>query len=69
MNAWSLLPWKTNGTVHGLDIPLLDSRAVVPVGPDPYADRGYSMPPSVVFLRPIDNEWPDVDVFAEGAQS
>jgi hypothetical protein len=69
LNAWSLLPWKTNGSVHGLEIPLLDSRAVVPVGADPYAAKGYSTPPKQVFLRPIDNEWPDVDVFAEVDQA
>jgi ectoine hydroxylase-related dioxygenase (phytanoyl-CoA dioxygenase family) len=52
-NAYSLLPW----TVGPLDltayqIPTLDFRNVVPVGPDPYEAKGYDTPPDAVFIRP-----------------
>lgn len=65
MNAWSLLPWTTKRSVHGLKIPTFDNRAVVPVGPDPYAARGYATPPAASFLRPLDDQWPDVDVLID----
>jgi phytanoyl-CoA hydroxylase len=60
LNAWSLLPWKTVGSLSGLDIPTLDNRDVVPVGHDPYAERGYTPAPNAVFLRPVtpDQSWP-----------
>ncbi|MEI6496324.1 MAG: phytanoyl-CoA dioxygenase family protein [Actinomycetota bacterium] len=64
LNAWSLLPWKTNGSVPGLALPLLDNRDVVPVGTDPYAWKGYAPTPSKVVLRPIDGVWPDTESVA-----
>lgn len=59
-NAWSLLPWKPlSGDIKGSDIPTLDNRNVVPVGEDPYAWKGYSTPPTTVFVRPFEPtpEW------------
>jgi phytanoyl-CoA hydroxylase len=54
-NAWSLLPWAIPPSkVKTTDIPTLDCRAIVPVGADPYADRGYAPEPDWVFLRPYD---------------
>lgn len=63
LNAWSLLPWKTDGLIDGLAIPTLDNRNVVPVGVDPYAASGYAAEPDAVFLRPVHagQEWPDLE--------
>jgi ectoine hydroxylase-related dioxygenase (phytanoyl-CoA dioxygenase family) len=64
LNAWSLLPWKTIGTLPGLDIPTLDNRDVVAVGHDPYGDKGYAATPKSVFLRPVGphQSWPDEEL-------
>lgn len=60
LNGWSLLPWKPTTMVHGRDIATLDNRTIVPIGADPYADRGCAPPPDAVFVRPVDGrEWPD----------
>ena len=59
-NAWSLLPWKPTATnLKGAEIAVLDNRNIVPVGDDPYAWKGYSTPPTAVFLRPHepDQRW------------
>jgi ectoine hydroxylase-related dioxygenase (phytanoyl-CoA dioxygenase family) len=54
-NAWSLLPWSIPPiSVSSSEIPTLDYRCVVPVGDDPYQDRGYGEEPDWVFLRPYD---------------
>lgn len=54
-NAWSLLPWSIPPvTLSSADIPTLDYRCVVPVGEDPYGDRGYGEEPDWVFLRPYE---------------
>jgi ectoine hydroxylase-related dioxygenase (phytanoyl-CoA dioxygenase family) len=50
--ASTLLPWLYGKQIASEQVALLDNRMVVPLGPDPYADRGYSEPPGVVFLRP-----------------
>ncbi len=63
LNAWSLLPWSRAPSVAGISIPTLDNRAVVAIGDDPYAWKGYSAPPKQCFLRPLPGEsWPVVDV-------
>ncbi len=52
-NAWSLLPWGTAPRdVSIYDIATLDHRMVVPIGDDPYADRGLTPEPHTVFVRP-----------------
>lgn len=66
MNAWSLLPWSVDGQepVRPGAIPTMDFRGVVPIGEDPYADRGLTADPDWVFLRPYrpDQGWrPDAD--------
>ncbi len=49
----TLLPWNTMGeSVSSLSVGTYDNRTVVPLGKDPYADRGYTDPPEAVFLRP-----------------
>jgi ectoine hydroxylase-related dioxygenase (phytanoyl-CoA dioxygenase family) len=59
-NAWSLLPWNLPGTpVDSGAVALFDNRRVVPVGDDPYADKGYVDPPGRVFIRPH-HDWADV---------
>lgn len=54
MNAWSLLPWHWPGGKDAVqEAPSrLDVRKIVPVaGVDPYAWKGYEMPPKSVWLR------------------
>jgi phytanoyl-CoA hydroxylase len=59
LNAWSLLPWTTAPSVPGFSLATLDNRAVVPLGHDPYAWKGYTDPPERCFLRPLPGEsWP-----------
>jgi ectoine hydroxylase-related dioxygenase (phytanoyl-CoA dioxygenase family) len=51
-NAYSLLPWFVPPRdVKSIEIGTLDNRAVVPVGTDPYAWKGYADEPQWVFLR------------------
>lgn len=62
LNAWSLLPWHTQGPVPGLSIPTLDNRMVVPLGHDPYAWKGLAPSPETCFLRPLPGQaWPSLD--------
>lgn len=53
-NGWSLLPWAAAAgppvPIH--EIPTFDYRGIVPVGVDPYEDRGRPADPDGVFLRP-----------------
>lgn len=52
-NAWSLLPWFPYGApVQSFDVATADFRTVVPLGTDPYAEKGYTDPPGSVFIRP-----------------
>jgi ectoine hydroxylase-related dioxygenase (phytanoyl-CoA dioxygenase family) len=53
-NAWSLLPWAASprGKIHPYEIATHDERNVVPVGEDPYAEKGYGTLPEKVFIRP-----------------
>lgn len=54
-NAWSLLPWAIPPvSVTSTKVATFDCRRVVPIGDDPYADRGYEEDPDRVFLRPRD---------------
>lgn len=49
MNAWSLLPWTYK---QGVGMAQQDVRNIVPVaGADPYAWKGYEIPPRSVWLR------------------
>ena len=61
-NAWSLLPWTATPQppVTIGKIPTLDYRGIVPVGRDPYEDRGRTPDPDSVFLRPhlATHSWP-----------
>ena len=51
-NSWSLLPWAVFRPDVMVDLGLFDFRGVVPLGEDPYADRGYESMPDAVFIRP-----------------
>jgi ectoine hydroxylase-related dioxygenase (phytanoyl-CoA dioxygenase family) len=52
-NAYSLLPWTVGPQdITTYQVPTLDFRNVVPVGPDPYQAKGYDTPPDAVFIRP-----------------
>ena len=55
-NAWSLLPWAHGKEVKAETIATMDNRMVVPLGTDPYAWKGYTKEPEVVFLRPYEGE-------------
>ena len=61
-NAWSLLPWTAlpQPPITINKIPTLDYRGIVPVGVDPYEDRGRTPNPESVFLRPhlASQAWP-----------
>ena len=61
-NAWSLLPWAASAgpPVSTYQIPTLDYRGIVPIGTDPYEDRGRPDDPDSVFLRPYlpTQSWP-----------
>ena len=61
-NAWSLLPWTASAQppVPVQKIATLDFRGIVPVGFDPYEDRGRPADPDSVFLRPYlpSQSWP-----------
>ena len=53
MTASSLLPWSIPSvTIDSGAVSTLDNRAVVPLGTDPYADRGYDAFPAAVYIRP-----------------
>ncbi len=63
LNAWSLLPWSQAPGIAGYTIPSLDNRAVVAIGDDPYAWKGYTAPPEQCFLRPLPGQpWPTLDI-------
>jgi ectoine hydroxylase-related dioxygenase (phytanoyl-CoA dioxygenase family) len=52
-NAWSLLPWTVGPQdISTYQVPTLDFRNVIPIGPDPYESKGYDTPPDQVFIRP-----------------
>ena len=61
-NAWTLLPWTASAQppVPVQKIATLDFRGIVPVGFDPYEDRGRPADPDSVFLRPYlpSQSWP-----------
>lgn len=64
-NAWSLLPWtpftefveRNQDRNEGVDVAVLDYRNVVPIGPDPYAWKGYDTCPDRVLIRPAAGDW------------
>jgi phytanoyl-CoA hydroxylase len=59
MNAWSLLPWAVK---DGLDVGLMDNRAVIPVaGDDPHEWRGYVPASKKAFVRPSAGAWGNPD--------
>ena len=52
MSAQSLLPWLLEGTEAEAPVASADNRAVhIVCGSDPYADAGYRIPDSAVWLR------------------
>ena len=62
-NAWSLLPWAATRTPQPVPVQKIatfDFRGIVPVGSDPYDDRGRPDDPDSVFLRPYlaSQSWP-----------
>ena len=57
-NAWSLLPWSpVPHDVATTAVATEDYRNVVPIGPDPYAWKGYGECPDWVLIRPASGEW------------
>jgi phytanoyl-CoA hydroxylase len=51
--AATLLPWTVGPQdISTYQVPMLDFRNIVPVGPDPYEAKGYDTPPDAVFIRP-----------------
>lgn len=64
-NAWSLLPWSPFAELVGgegdhaleVDVATHDYRNVVPIGPDPYAWKGYGTCPDRVIVRPAVGTW------------
>lgn len=55
MSAASLLPWMLS---KGSEVSTADNRTVVPVtADDPYEWKGYTKPPSRVFVRPRSGAW------------
>jgi phytanoyl-CoA hydroxylase len=57
-NAWSLLPWSPlPEQLTTLGVATRDYRNVVPIGPDPYAWKGYGECPDAVLIRPAEGPW------------
>lgn len=57
-NAWSLLPWSPlPEELTTLGVATRDYRNVVPIGPDPYAWKGYGTCPDRVLIRPAVGDW------------
>ena len=62
-NAWSLLPWSPFAEFiegdedRNSDVAVRDYRNVVPIGPDPYAWKGYGTCPDRVLIRPAAGDW------------
>ena len=64
-NAWSLLPWTPfaeflegdEDRQRDIDVAVRDYRNVIPIGPDPYAWKGYGTCPDRVLIRPAAGNW------------
>jgi phytanoyl-CoA hydroxylase len=57
MSAASLLPWMLSKEA----VATMDNRVVVPVTEDLNAWKGYTVPPTEVFVRPAAGTWSDSD--------